>query len=114
MVPEKIEVMGSIEGRTFISYAVDRPVEAGNSAVCSACDEPVKFAARQKSRQIIVNVYENNEWDRVEHYHDECYLQVGEPYLEAYHGEPLRTKEELEELEEYIKAMGNLSTTNAG
>jgi len=62
------------------SRAVTRPVEAGNSAECAACGDPVKFAARNKAFQVIANVYENGVWNRVEHYHDECYRSAGEPY----------------------------------
>ncbi len=62
------------------SRAVTRPVEAGNSAICAACDQPVKFAARVKSFQVIANVYDNGKWNRVEHYHLECYEAAGEPY----------------------------------
>jgi hypothetical protein len=62
------------------SRAVTRPVEAGNSAICASCDEPVKFAARNRAFQVIANVYENGVWNRVEHYHAECYEQAGEPY----------------------------------
>ena len=51
---------------TWKSRAVTRPVEAGNSAICAACDEPVKFAARNKAFQVIANVYENGVWNRVE------------------------------------------------
>ena len=62
------------------SRAVTRPIEAGNSAICAACDEPVKFAARNKAFQVIANVYEHGVWNRVEHYHAECYEAAGEPY----------------------------------
>lgn len=62
------------------SRAVSRPVEAGNSAVCAACGEPVKFMARVRSSQVIANVYVDGVWDRVEHYHLECYESAGEPY----------------------------------
>ena len=65
------------------SRAVLRPVEAGNSAVCTSCGKPVKFSAKVKTRQVIANVYVNQSWDRVEHYHEECYEQVGEPYGSA-------------------------------
>lgn len=57
-----------------------RPVEAGNSAVCAACDRPVKFSAKTKTQQVIANVYVDNVWDRVEHYHAQCYEEVGQPY----------------------------------
>ena len=62
------------------SRAVARPIEAGNAAVCALCDEPVKFKARDRGNQVIANVYEKGTWNRVEHYHLECYLQAGEPY----------------------------------
>jgi thymidine kinase len=64
----------------FKSRAVARPVEAGNSAVCVSCGEPVKFTARVKAMQVIANVYVGGIWNRVEHYHAECYEQAGEPY----------------------------------
>ena len=65
------------------SRAVSRPIEAGNSAVCAACGEPVKFVARARGQQVIANVYEKGVWDRVEHYHLECYHDAGEPYGSA-------------------------------
>jgi hypothetical protein len=65
------------------SRAVVRNVEAGNSAICSACDEPVKFAAKVRRQQVICNVYVDGKWDRVEHFHAECYAEAGEPYGSA-------------------------------
>ena len=65
------------------SRAVLRRVEAGCSAMCAACGSQVKFAARQNRHQVIANVYVGNRWDRVEHYHAECYELAGEPYGEA-------------------------------
>jgi len=66
-----------------VSRAVVRLVEAGNDALCEQCREAIKFVARAKERQVIANVYVNGRWDRVEHYHDNCYLHVGEPYGRA-------------------------------
>jgi hypothetical protein len=63
-----------------VSRAVIRLVEAGNDAVCERCRTPVKFVARAKGRQVIANVYANGRWVRVEHYHDTCYEQAGQPY----------------------------------
>jgi hypothetical protein len=57
-----------------------RLVEPGNDAVCGHCQTPIKFAARLKERQVIANVYTAGRWDRVEHFHDGCYEQAGEPY----------------------------------
>ena len=65
------------------SRAVTRPIEAGNSAFCAACGEAVKFVARARGHQVIANVYEKGVWNRVEHYHLECYEEAGEPYGHA-------------------------------
>jgi hypothetical protein len=40
--------------------------------------------ARAQLRQVICNVYEDGVWQRVEHFHADCYLEASEPY-----GEPL-------------------------
>ena len=64
------------------SRAVERPIEAGNSAMCTHCGEPVKFVARAHLRQVIANVYVDGTWDRVEHFHAECYETAGHPYGE--------------------------------
>ena len=58
------------------SRAVTRTVDAGNSAYCAVCEELIKFRARIRADQIICNVYVNNKWDRVEHYHPECYKKA--------------------------------------
>jgi hypothetical protein len=57
-----------------------RLVEAGNDAVCEHCRATIKFAARLKERQVIANVYDNGRWKRVEHFHEGCYDEVGDPY----------------------------------
>lgn len=62
------------------SRAVERLVEPGNSAMCAHCRAPVKFVARSQHRQVIANVYVDNTWDRVEHYHYACYLEAGQVY----------------------------------
>jgi hypothetical protein len=62
------------------SRAVERPIEAGNSAMCAFCGEPVKFIARAHLRQVIANVYVEGTWDRVEHFHAECYEKAERPY----------------------------------
>ena len=63
-----------------VSRAVLRLIDPGNDVVCERCGEQVKFAARSKGRQVIANVYVDERWDRVEHYHDACYEEAGEPY----------------------------------
>lgn len=67
----------------FGSRAVARPIEAGSSASCAGCGNPVKFSAKIKQLQVIANVYVNGMWNRVEHYHAECYDDAGEPYGSA-------------------------------
>ena len=62
------------------SRAVVRSIEAGSSVTCAACDERVKFQAKVRLQQVICNVYVKGVWNRVEHYHAECYRKAGEPY----------------------------------
>jgi hypothetical protein len=62
------------------SRAVLRRVEAGCIAVCAHCGEQVKFAAKQARFQAIANVYVDGRWSRVEHFHQDCYGEAGEPY----------------------------------
>ncbi len=50
---------------------------------CAHCESQVKFRARQRDLQVICNVYEDGRWARVEHFHEHCYLEAGEP-----HGSP--------------------------
>ena len=68
---------------SFSSRAVTRPVEAGSSVKCAGCGMPVKFRAKARLSQVIANVYIDGVWDRVEHYHAECYESVGQPYGSA-------------------------------
>ncbi len=77
---------------TFSSRAVVRYVEAGNSANCATCGAIVQFRARIKTQQVICNVYTKGRWDRVEHYHRECYDAAGQPFGEADETQPLRPK----------------------
>lgn len=64
------------------SRCVMRAIEPGCSATCIKCDEPVKFIARVNGRQVIANVYEDGRWQRVEHFHEECYSEAHSPYGE--------------------------------
>jgi hypothetical protein len=65
---------------TAASRAVLRPIEPGSDAVCAHCGSPIKFAAREHHRQAIANVYVAGAWDRVEHFHESCYEEAGEPH----------------------------------
>jgi hypothetical protein len=78
-----IPIVSSVTSVLRVSRAVVRFIEPGNDAVCERCGEQVKFVARSKDRQVIANVYVDERWDRVEHYHDSCYEAAGEPYGEA-------------------------------
>jgi hypothetical protein len=62
------------------SRAVQRRVEPGSMTLCVQCDEQVKFAAKLQRMQVIANVYVDDRWDRVEHFHEECYELAGAPY----------------------------------
>ena len=79
--------MSTISPTGFTSRAVQRRIAPGSSVTCATCDKLVKFAARQNRRQVIANVYVEGRWDRVEHFHAECYEEAGSPYGDA--GEPL-------------------------
>jgi hypothetical protein len=65
---------------THTSRAVTRSIEAGNTAECTHCGERVKFQAKIRGYQVICNVYTDGRWDRVEHFHADCYAEVKEPY----------------------------------
>ena len=78
MAPAKSLTKKSTPG--FSSRAVVRTIEAGSSAECAHCGERVKFQAKVRGQQVICNVYVDGKWDRVEHYHLECYSTSGEPY----------------------------------
>ena len=74
------------KGPKFTSRAVLRLIEPGSSVDCAHCDQRVKFQARVRLQQVICNVYLDGLWDRVEHFHAECYETDGSPY-----GEPSQT-----------------------
>ena len=63
-----------------VSRAVVRRIEPGNLAVCQHCSQPVKFAAKVHKMQVIANVYADGRWNRVEHFHEECYSDAGAPH----------------------------------
>jgi hypothetical protein len=63
-----------------VSRAVTRLIEAGCMAECQHCEERVKFRARHRDLQVICNIYKGKVWQRVEHYHADCYPLAGEPY----------------------------------
>lgn len=69
------------------SRAVTRRIEPGNLAVCAHCSQPVKFAAKLHKLQVIANVYVDGRWNRVEHFHDECYVDADRPYGDAGEGQ---------------------------
>ncbi|MCB1258055.1 MAG: hypothetical protein KDB26_13160 [Microthrixaceae bacterium] len=60
--------------------AVLRDVEPGSTIDCIRCGERVKFQAKMRHKQVICNVYEGSRWDRVEHFHEPCYYEAGEPH----------------------------------
>ncbi len=62
------------------SRAVFRLIEAGSAVTCVGCGDHIKFRARLRARQAICNVYVKGVWQRVEHFHEDCYVEAGEPY----------------------------------
>ena len=68
------------------------PIEAGNSAMCAHCREQIKFQSKVRLQQVICNVYEDGKWLRVEHYHEACYTEAGEPYGPAAEFVPTRRR----------------------
>ena len=74
------------------SRAMARAIEPGNSAVCVQCGEQIKFRAKLRLQQIICNVYVDGQWNRVEHYHVDCYTEAGTPYGPAAEYEPNRRR----------------------
>jgi hypothetical protein len=65
------------------SRAVLRRIEAGSSVSCVRCEDHIKFSAKDRANQVICNVYRKGVWDRVEHYHEACYLDADSPYGQA-------------------------------
>lgn len=55
-------------------------IEAGSTVVCTQCDREMRFRARQRDMQVICNVYEHGAWERVEHFHPDCYEDAAAPY----------------------------------
>lgn len=51
----------------------------------------MKFIAKRKMREVIANIYgrdgDPDVWDRVEHWHEECYVEAGLPYGHPTHQE---------------------------
>jgi hypothetical protein len=70
----------AIPTASHCSRAVLRRIEAGNMALCVQCGLQVKFQAKLNKLQVIANVYVDGRWDRVEHFHEECYGEAGTPF----------------------------------
>ena len=62
------------------SRAVERAIAPGSTVHCTHCGALVRFAVREKVRQVIANVYRDGRWARVEHFHTRCYRAAAEPY----------------------------------
>jgi hypothetical protein len=62
------------------SRAVYRLIEAGSAVTCVRCGEHIKFKAKIRAKQVICNVYTKGVWQRVEHFHEDCYVLADEPY----------------------------------
>jgi hypothetical protein len=83
--------------------AVKLRIEPGNVADCLHCGVYIKFNSRLPEsgrRQIVCNIYKKRKWDRVEHYHQDCYDEVGRPY-----GDPIPSSKLKEEEKRYRKGL---------
>lgn len=69
-----------LPGAARSSRAVLRPIEPGSDSACAHCAQAVKFASKSNARQVIANVYTGGRWQRVEHFHANCYDLAGAPY----------------------------------
>ena len=65
---------------TMQSRAVLRDVEPGSTVECVQCGERVNFQAKVCNKQVICNVYVDGRWNRVEHFHADCYDAAGLPH----------------------------------
>jgi len=75
---KKVVKKGAWESRATL-----RLIEAGSSADCPFCNEQVSYKARLREMQVICNVYEDNVWQRVEQFHQQCYKDAKNPYGKA-------------------------------
>jgi hypothetical protein len=78
--------------------AVRRRIEQGINEYCDAGEicgingGVIKFAARAATKDYVVcNVYEDGQWNRVEHYHLHCYENAGQPYGKVLDSLPVYT-----------------------
>ena len=62
------------------SRAVERAIAPGSTVRCAQCGALVRFAIRERVRQVIANVYLDGRWARVEHFHTRCYRAAADPY----------------------------------
>lgn len=51
-------------------------------AQCASCGERIIFSARNRPQVVIANVYVRGRWDRIEHFHPDCYENAEQPYGE--------------------------------
>lgn len=62
----------------WVSRAVLRLVEVGSVIRCNGCGEQIKYRARgAKPKKVVCNIYRRGKWQRVEHYHPECFTEHG-------------------------------------
>lgn len=76
------------------SRAVLRDVEPGSTVECSHCGERVKFQAKMRHKQVICNVYVGGKWDRVEHFHSECYDAAKKPFGDVDTTPPVKLRQQ--------------------
>lgn len=77
------------------SRAVLRDIEAGSTTECGECFERLVYKAKERLRQVICNVYADGAWQRVEHYHLDCYEAIDEPHGPVDVGRTSRVQERM-------------------
>jgi hypothetical protein len=73
-------------GTTLATRAVERPIVPDVDACCAHCCERIRFTRPGTARRVIANIYTDGRWDHVEHFHDLCYVEAGQPHGPAAPG----------------------------
>jgi len=76
----RADAPGVATSGVWTSRAVVRAVQPGSWVECRHCGEQVKYQVRAHHMQMICNVYNDGVWNRVEHFHADCYGEGGSPY----------------------------------
>lgn len=67
-------------GAPLGTRAVLKEIVSGTDVACAGCGGRITFAPRKRSSQVVCNVYAGGRWARIEHFHEQCYAEAGEPH----------------------------------